>query len=51
MVEKHIDCEEMFRSDFIEGWRQDEAEQKAPPLKFLVANRRLPIRVANGLAT
>ena len=39
MVEKHIDCDEMFRSDFIEGWRQDEGELKAPRLKFLVDAR------------
>ena len=36
VVEKHIDCDEMFRSDFIEGWKQDDSEKQAPTLKFLV---------------
>ena len=36
VLEKHIDCDKMFRSDFIEGWRQDESAKHAPRLKFLV---------------
>ena len=36
VVEKHIDCDEMFRSDFIEGWKQDASSKHAPRLQFLV---------------